>query len=231
MTNSKKALVLCSGGLDSSTLLAKAVKDFGSENVYALSISYGQKHSRETESAIAVTHHYQVPLRTLDLATIFTDSNCSLLAHSTEDIPQDSYAEQMEANENGMVSTYVPFRNGLFLSAAASMAEALGCSVILYGAHHDDWAGNAYPDCSKEFVDSMAHAIQLGSGGNMTLEAPFVTWSKSDIVRLGLELGVPYELTWSCYEGGETPCGTCATCIDRTQAFEKNNAVDPLIAH
>lgn len=229
MTNPTKALVLCSGGLDSTTLLAKAVRDYGAENVCALSISYGQKHSRETQSAQAVTDYYQVPLRTLNLAAIFADSNCSLLAHSTEDIPQESYAEQQEASENGMVSTYVPFRNGLFLSTAASMAESLGCSVILYGAHHDDWAGNAYPDCSKEFVDSMAHAINLGSGGNMTLEAPFVMWSKADIVRLGLELEVPYELTWSCYEGGETPCGTCATCIDRTQAFEQNGTTDPLL--
>lgn len=230
MTKPKKALVLCSGGLDSTTLLAKAVKDYGSDNVVALSVSYGQKHSRETQSAIAVADYYNVTLRTLNLAAIFADSNCSLLAHSTESIPQESYAEQQQTSENGMVSTYVPFRNGLFLSSAASMAESLGCNVILYGAHHDDWAGNAYPDCSKEFVDSMAYAINLGSGGNMTLEAPFVMWSKSDIVALGLELGVPYELTWSCYEGGDKPCRTCATCIDRIQAFEKNNAVDPLIA-
>ena len=100
------------------------------------------------------------------------------------------------------MSTYVPFRNGLFLSSAASMALSLGCSVVYYGAHHDDWAGNAYPDCSLEFVEAMNRAIVEGTGGELRLEAPFVTWSKADIVREGLALGVPYELTWSCYEGG-----------------------------
>jgi 7-cyano-7-deazaguanine synthase len=109
------------------------------------------------------------------------------------------------------------------------MALSLGCSAVYYGAHHDDWAGSAYPDCSPEFVEAMARAVELGTGGELRLEAPFVTWSKADIVRLGLQLGVPYGLTWSCYEGGDRPCGTCATCIDRAHAFAENDAIDPLL--
>lgn len=124
------------------------------------------------------------------------------------------------------MSTYVPFRNGLFLSSAASMALSLGCSTVYYGAHHDDWAGNAYPDCSLEFVEAMNRAIVEGTGGELCLEAPFVTWAKADIVREGLALGVPYELTWSCYEGGEAPCGRCATCLDRAAAFAANGVED-----
>jgi 7-cyano-7-deazaguanine synthase len=127
------------------------------------------------------------------------------------------------------VSTYVPFRNGLFLSAAASMALSLGCQVLMYGAHHDDWAGDAYPDCSEAFVGSMAAAIAEGTGGELALEAPFVTWSKADIVREGLALNVPFELTWSCYQGGERPCGACATCLDRQRAFALNGTTDPLL--
>ncbi|WP_165056106.1 MULTISPECIES: 7-cyano-7-deazaguanine synthase QueC [unclassified Adlercreutzia] len=225
----RRALVLCSGGVDSTTLLARAVRDFGVGNVVALSITYGQRHVREMDSARAVARHYGVDARTLDLGAIFADSNCSLLAHSTEGVPQASYAEQLACANGPLVSTYVPFRNGLFLSSAASIALSLGCAVLLYGAHHDDWAGDAYPDCSPAFVDAMRRAVEEGTGGELTLEAPYVAWSKADIVREGLALGVPYELTWSCYEGGVTPCGTCGTCIDRARAFAANNVPDPLI--
>ena len=224
-----KALVLASGGLDSTTLLAQVVGEYGAEDVYALSISYGQKHARELQAARAVAAFYGVPLKHLDLATIFAESDSSLLDHSDRDIPRSSYADQCEQSESPLISTYVPFRNGLFLSAAASMALSLGCSAVYYGAHHDDWAGSAYPDCSPEFVQAMADAIAQGTGGELRMEAPFVAWSKADIVRLGLELGVPYGITWSCYEGGDAPCGACATCVDRARAFEANGAIDPLL--
>lgn len=223
-------MVLCSGGVDSTTLLALAVKKYGAENVFALSISYGQKHEREIQSAKQVAAYYNVKQRFLNLSAIFVESNCSLLEHSSQDIPEGSYANQLGESEKSLVSTYVPFRNGLFLSSAASMALSLDCSVLYYGAHHDDWAGEAYPDCSPEFVESMRRAIELGTGKELTLEAPFVNWNKSEIVSLGLSLDVPYELTWSCYEGGETPCGKCGTCIDRKNAFETNGVTDPLIS-
>ncbi|CCY06026.1 7-cyano-7-deazaguanine synthase [Eggerthella sp. CAG:1427] len=224
-----RALVLCSGGVDSTTLLAMAVDRYGSENVVALSISYGQRHEKELKAARDVARYYHVEQRFLDLAAIFADSSCSLLAHSEKDIPRESYAEQLEQADTKLVSTYVPFRNGLFLSSAASMALSLECSVLYYGAHHDDWAGNAYPDCSREFVAAMNNAIREGTGGELHMEAPFVEWSKADIVKKGLELNVPYELTWSCYEGGDKPCGVCATCIDRKRAFELNGSIDPLL--
>lgn len=230
MAEKAKALVLCSGGVDSTTLLAMAVRDYGADSVYALSIFYGQRHEREIASARAVASHYGVEQRFLDLGAIFADSDCSLLAHSTAAIPEESYADQLTHTGGKPVNTYVPFRNGLFLSSAASMALSLGCSAVYYGAHHDDWAGNAYPDCSPEFVAAMARAIDEGTDGELALKAPFVHDSKADIVARGLELGVPYELTWSCYEGGERPCGVCATCIDRTRAFELNGVVDPLLA-
>lgn len=221
--------MLCSGGVDSTTLLAMAVEKYGAQNVFALSISYGQRHNKEIESAKAVATHYGVEQRFLDLSAIFADSNCSLLAHSTDEVPEESYADQLQKTDGSPVSTYVPFRNGLFLSSAASMALSLECEVLYYGAHHDDWAGNAYPDCSKEFVEAMNCAIVEGTGGELHMEAPFVEWSKADIVREGLKLNVPYELTWSCYEGGEKPCGVCGTCIDRQRAFEANGTTDPLL--
>lgn len=225
----KKALVLCSGGVDSTTLLALAVQTYGAHQVYALSIAYGQRHAKELKAARKIAEYYGVEQRFLDVGSIFAESNCSLLAHSTQDVPQHSYAEQLAHTEGNPVSTYVPFRNGLFLSAAASMALSLECSVLYYGAHHDDWAGNAYPDCSLEFVHTMDAAIQCGTDGLLRVEAPFVELSKADIVKQGLALQVPYEFTWSCYEGKEEPCGVCGTCIDRARAFEANGVVDPLL--
>lgn len=229
MSTEDKALVLCSGGVDSTTLLAMAVEKYGTKNTYALSISYGQRHEKEIDAARRVAQVYGVEQRFLDLASIFAESDCSLLSHSSQEVPQSSYADQLEGSSGGTVSTYVPFRNGLFLSSAASMALSLGCSVLYYGAHHDDWAGNAYPDCSREFVEAMNRAIVEGTGGQLRMEAPFVEWSKADIVKRGLALQVPYELTWSCYEGGDDPCGVCATCLDRIRAFELNGVQDPLM--
>lgn len=225
-----KALVLSSGGVDSTTALGLAVSRYGAENVIALSVSYGQKHDKEIQAAIAVAQYYGVEQLFLDLTKIFQYSNCSLLKQSTEDIPEESYAQQIEVTGGTKpVSTYVPFRNGLFLSSAASIALSRECEVIFYGAHADDSAGCAYPDCSPQFNNAMNTAIWEGSGGQLRIEAPFVAMNKADVVRLGLELGVPYHLTWSCYEGGETPCGRCGTCIDRAAAFRANGIDDPAL--
>ena len=221
-----KALVLLSGGVDSSTCLALAKEKYG--GVVALALYYGQKHSKELAAAEAVAAHYKAPLLKLDLTPVFAFSNCSLLKQSAEEIPLKSYAEQLKTQHGEPVTTYVPFRNGVFLSVAASIALAQGCSVIYYGAHADDAAGSAYPDCSDDFNNKMNEGIYLGSGRKVQLVAPFVKMTKKDIVALGLALGVPYELTWSCYCGGEKPCGKCGTCIDRKAAFAANGAADPL---
>ena len=197
-----KALVLSSGGVDSTTALALAVSRYGKDNVIALSVSYGQKHDKEIQAAKAVSAFYGVEQLFLDLSKIFQYSNCSLLQQSTEEIPEESYAMQIEKTEGEKpVSTYVPFRNGLFLSSAASIALSKDCSVILYGAHADDSAGFAYPDCSPVFNDAMNQAIFEGSGHQLKVEAPFVNMTKAEVVKMGLELNAPYELTWSCYEG------------------------------
>ena len=223
-----KALVLFSGGLDSTTALALAVKRYGAENTVALSVFYGQKHDREIRAAEELAGYYGVRRRTLDLAAAFEGSDCTLLTGSAGEIPQESYADQLGRTDGRPVSTYVPFRNGLFLSAAASAAIAEGCGVIFYGAHRDDAAGNAYPDCSEDFNRAISEAVYIGSGGQVRIEAPFVGLNKADIVRIGTELGVPFEKTWSCYEGGEKPCGRCGTCRDRIAAFESCGLKDPL---
>lgn len=222
-----KALVLFSGGIDSTTCLGLAISKYGKENVIALSITYGQKHIKEIEAAEAIVKYYGIEKIDLDLSLIFRFSDCSLLKGSDEDIPHESYAEQLEKTNGSPVSTYVPFRNGLFISSAAAIALSRKCSVIYYGAHSDDAAGNAYPDCSSVFNNAMNTAVHEGSGKQLKIEAPFVNMTKADVVKIGLELKVPYELTWSCYEGGDKPCGKCGTCIDRANAFKSNGIEDP----
>ena len=223
-----KALVLVSGGLDSTTCLALAVKEYGHENVVGLSIFYGQRHDKEIKAADAVCEYYKVEHITLDLSTMFQFSDCTLLQHSDGEIPEESYEKQLAKTDGKPVSTYVPFRNGLFLSSAAAIALSKGCSKIYYGAHADDAAGNAYPDCSSDFNNAMNTAIYEGSGKQLSIEAPFIDKNKAGVVKVGMELGVPYELTWSCYEGHDKACGKCGTCIDRIAAFELNGIKDPI---
>ena len=227
-----KAIVLSSGGLDSTTCLALAVKKWGSENVSAVSIFYGQRHAEELKSARAVAKFYNVAHYELNAAEIFSYSHSALLDTSTESLEKGSYAAQIQKNNSPRVSTYVPFRNGLFISMAASFADGLyeNDSVEIYiGVHSDDAAGNAYADCSAEFISAMGAAVKIGTYGKIQLVAPFAGKKKSDIVKIGLELGAPYELTWSCYERGDIPCGKCATCIDRARAFELNGIDDPAL--
>ena len=220
-----KILVLFSGGLDSTTCLAKACAKVGKENVKALSLYYGQKHEKEMQCAEKLAEYYGVERMVFDVKKIFEESKCTLIQGNGE-IPEGTYEEQLK--EASTVSTYVPFRNGLFISVATCIALAEGFDVIWYGAHKDDAAGNAYPDCSQEFNKAMGEAIYLGSGCFTRLEAPFIDLNKADVVKEGLALNVPYELTWSCYKGGDKPCGKCGTCIDRIEAFRKNGKEDPL---
>lgn len=230
----KRALVLNSGGVDSTTCVSIAIDELGKENVTTVSVYYGQKHSKELECAEKVAEYYGVNHRVIDLSKtgIMDGSNCPLLQGSSEEIPEQSYAEQIAQNGEGMVSTYVPFRNGLMLAAVAALAMAIypDDEVDIYlGAHADDAAGNAYADCSAEFTGFMGAAINVGTYEKVKLRAPLVALNKAGVVKWGLKLGTPYELTWSCYNGGDEPCGKCGTCIDRAEAFRLNGVKDPAL--
>ncbi len=227
-----KILVLCSGGLDSTVLLHKAASEESHDNIVALNMFYGQKHAKEAECALWQTEWLGVPLINADLSDVFKfNKDCSaLLAGSKMDIIHKSYAEQLaDLGGSGTVTAYVPYRNGLFLSYATAVALQMGCDKIYYGAHADDAAGRAYPDCTEEFIVAQAEAIYTGTAGKVTMEAPWWMKNKAAIVAYGLELGMSheeFEHTWSCYEGKEEPCGTCGTCIDRKAAFEANGITD-----
>ena len=228
------AVVLSSGGLDSSTLVGMVVNLYGANNVKTISAYYGQKHITELSCARKIAKYYGVEHIKVDLSETFKYSNCSLLMNSTKEIKHQSYAEQIENSNEGIVNTYVPFRNGLLLSTVASIVMSLiedeqhTTATIYLGAHADDAAGEAYADCSPQFVEAMNEAIKIGTYNKVSVKAPFINMTKKDIVYLGLTLKVPYELTHSCYEGERPCCGTCGTCIDRINAFKANGAVDPV---
>lgn len=229
MEGYNKILVLLSGGIDSATCLGMAVAEVGSDNVVALTSLYGQKHSKEFECAKKLAEFYKVPLYKINLSEVLEYSDCSLLIKNDKEIIHEPYDEQTKRRNGKPVETYVPFRNGLFLSAAAAIAYSLNIDTIWYGAHADDAAGAAYPDCSVDFVNKMNSAIMEGTANMVRIDAPFMRQNKAGVVKKGLELHVPYEYTWSCYEGGDRPCGKCGTCIDRANAFKKNGVKDPAI--
>ncbi len=225
-----KLAVLLSGGIDSTTCLAMAVKEAGAENVIALNMHYGQKHEKECLCASKIAAYYKVKYYEHDISSVFKYSNCSLLANSDHEIKHESYAKQLEElGGQGTVETYVPFRNGVMLSIASAISLSLGAEVVYYGAHADDRAGRAYPDCTVEFFNSMNEAVRQGTGGTCILKAPLLYMNKAEVVKTGLGLNAPYKYTWSCYEGDEKPCGTCGTCIDRANAFKANGIKDPAL--
>lgn len=227
-----KALVLNSGGVDSTTCVALAIQKYGSENVITASLYYGQKHDKELECARKIAEYYKVKHIEEDISNVmkYAKDVCTLVKGGNE-IEHKSYVEQIQENGEGRVATYVPFRNGLFLSIATAYADSLFPEEeveIYYGAHADDAAGQAYADCSPEFAKAMDEAINIGTYGKIHINRPLINMNKAEVVKTGLNLNVPYELTWSCYEGGDKACGTCGTCIDRLNAFKLNGVEDPI---
>lgn len=229
-----KALVLSSGGIDSTTCISIAVEQYGAPNVITASLYYGQKHDKELQCAKKIADYYNVRHIEEDISAVmkYAGDVCSLIKDSKEEIVDMSYADQMSTFGEGRVGTYVPFRNGLLLSIAAAYADSLFPKQqveIFYGAHADDAAGQAYADCSPEFADAMNNAIKIGTYGNITINRPLIHMNKAQVVAAGLKLKTPYELTWSCYHGGDRPCGKCGTCIDRAEAFRLNGISDPAL--
>ncbi|MFT8949857.1 MAG: 7-cyano-7-deazaguanine synthase QueC [Liquorilactobacillus hordei] len=221
-------VVLLSGGMDSAVCLALAIRKYGKENIIALAFSYGQKHSREIQNAQNVANYFDVKIVVANIdAQIFQGSSSTLL-QGNGPIEHRSYGEIIKESGEGTVDTYVPFRNGLMLSQAAALAYSQELAEVSYGAHSDDAAGSAYPDCSPLFFESMAKAISAGTGGKVTLVAPLIRNNKAGVVKMGTKLSVPFELTRSCYETDSVSCGQCGTCRDRIEAFKKNGLKDPI---
>lgn len=219
-----KIIVLNSGGIDSTTCLGMMLEKYNKEDISTITIYYGQTLKKEIECARKIAEYYGVKHYEFDIENIFKYSNCTLLDHSNKKIEESSYEEQYDGNKN--ISSYVPFRNGVILTVATAIAQSLYENEevkIILGNHKDDFS---YSDCSIDFTNKMNEAIKAGTNNLVSFEAPVVKLTKEDIVKKGLELEVPYELTWSCYKGKDKACGKCASCICRLDAFKKNNTKD-----
>ena len=222
-----KAVVLLSGGLDSTTVLAIAKAE--GHDVYALSFAYGQRHSWELECARVVARAGGANEHRIASIDLRAFGGSALTADI--DVPKGRTPEEMSS---GIPITYVPARNTIFLSYALAWAEVLGSSDIFIGVNALDYSG--YPDCRPEFIaafERMANlATKAGVEGRqaLTIHAPLISLTKAEIIRKGLELGVDYSLTSSCYDPSPTgqPCGGCDSCVLRQKGFRENGLVDPL---
>ncbi len=217
-----KAVSLLSGGLDSSTMLAYVISK--GYDVTALSFDYGQRHRRELISAKKIAEHYKVDHRImkLDLRTIGGSALTSDI--EVPDVNIDSIGKEIPV-------TYVPARNTILLSIALGLSETIGANKIFIGANYIDYSG--YPDCRPEYFDSINETFRLGTkagveGNPIKVEAPFLRYTKADIVKVAHELNVPLEMTWSCYNGGEKACGRCDSCKLRLKGFMEAGLEDPL---
>lgn len=210
----KKAVVLLSGGLDSATTLFVARKQ-GFETA-ALIFDYGQRHRKEIQQAKKLAAYVRIPFHIVKISLPWGGS---ALIDKNIDLPKNRAIMPQE-----IPVTYVPARNIIFLSFAASFAETVGAEAIFIGANAIDYSG--YPDCRPEFYQAFARVMKQGlktgtEGKSIKIHTPLIRKTKAQIIRLGTKLGVPYELTWSCYAGGKKPCGVCDSCLIRAKGFEK----------
>ena len=220
-----RAVVLLSGGLDSSTALA--IADEKGYEIVALTFDYGQKHVREVDSARKVAKYYHVKehlVLPLQLGRVLKSS----LTQRSMRVPKGRPRSKISS---GIPSTYVPGRNMVFLAIGASIAESLGADRLVIAANSIDFSG--YPDCTPEFVESFQRVLDVGTkagkeGRRIRIEAPLLRMSKAEIVREAVRLKVPLELTWSCYSGGSKACGRCDSCILRLEGFAKAGSEDPI---
>lgn len=219
MTKIKKAVIIASGGMDSTTLLYDILSQ--GCDAYALSVNYGQRHAKELEFIGKTCKKLKVSHKVVDLSTAGKELlGGNALTSKDIAVPEGDYKEE------NMKRTVVPNRNMILLSLAVGYAISIGAKKVFYGAHAGDHA--IYPDCRKEFVEAMRRAVLLADWEPVELEAPYLDLSKADIVIKGKELGVDYSLTWSCYKGGKKACGKCGTCRERLEAFQKAGMTDPV---
>lgn len=214
---SREAVLVYSGGIDSTTLLYFLRQE--GYQVRALGIDYGQRHRKELDSARRICQALGVEFRLADLSSLQPLLAGSSLTSEEVPVPEGYYTDQ------SMQITVVPNRNMLLLSVAIAWAISSGVRTVAYAAHAGDHA--IYPDCRPEFVDALSQAAALCHYEPVEILRPFIHKTKEEIVRLGARLGVPFEETWSCYKGGRLHCGRCGTCTERAEAFLLAGVADP----
>jgi 7-cyano-7-deazaguanine synthase len=213
------AIVLLSGGMDSTVCASIASQNY---RLAFLHFQYGQKaQKKELECFYKLIEFFKPEKFQIVYLTFFKDFGGSSLISEELEIP--------EKQEKGIPSTYVPFRNGIFLSIATAWAEVIGAKKIFIGVNEVDFSG--YPDCRKIFIEKFNQAINVGTKPEtqIEIETPIINLTKKEIVELGIKLNTPFHLTWSCYRGGEKACGKCDSCNLRLKAFKEAGIKDPIL--
>lgn len=214
---SKTVVVIYSGGMDSFTLLHRALAE--GYRVHALSFDYGQRHVRELEAASAVCTELGLPHKVLDIRSLQAVMAGSALTGGSE-VPEGHYEEE------SMKSTVVPNRNMILLSLATGYAVTVSADAVWFGAHGGDHA--IYPDCRPEFVEKMDAVCRVANYEPVAVEAPYIRADKAEILAEGLAMGLDYSQTWTCYNGRHKACGVCGSCVERLEAFASQGIADPL---
>ena len=214
---SAKVVVIYSGGMDSYTVLNKAIQE--GYDVHAVSFNYGQRHSKELEYASRVCKKHKIEHKVVDISTVNQLLSGSSLTDNI-DVPEGHYEEA------SMKSTVVPNRNMMMLSMAVAYAVSIEAEAVYFGAHSGDHA--IYPDCRTEFVEAMNAVCKIANYQVVEVRAPYLASSKIDILTDGLKLGLDYADTWTCYNGRERACGRCGACQERLEAFANKGVQDPL---
>lgn len=212
-----KVVVVVSGGMDSATLLYHILAE--GHETRAISVDYGQRHVKELDYARQLCEGVNVPHQVADLSAINPIFGNNSLSGRDMEVPEGHYAEE------SMKQTVVPNRNMLLLSVAIASAAANKFNAVAYGAHSGDHA--IYPDCRPEFAEAMDQAARLCDWNPIELWRPFVHLDKGQIAKRGVDLGVPFEKTWTCYKGLDLHCGKCGACVERKEAFNGNGLLDP----
>jgi 7-cyano-7-deazaguanine synthase len=212
--DNKKCVVVLSGGPDSAVVAYWAKKQ--GYQIYPITFKYGQIAQKETECAQKIAEKLGATTKIIDLSAL-KEIFSGVTSLCNTDIPLTSEFSP---------PIIVPFRNAIFLSAAVAYAVSVGAETIFYGAHGSDEP--FYPDCRREFYEAFEKAAQLGTDQEITIQAPFSGMQKSDLIKIGTELGVPFELTWSCYLNGAKHCGKCESCVNRKKAFKEAGVSDPI---
>jgi 7-cyano-7-deazaguanine synthase len=212
-------LALLSGGMDSTALVAHLLQS--GHNVEAISVNYGQRHDKELQRAAAIADHFGIWHKVIDLSILANDLTSALTSHDEIQVPDGHYTKET------MRATVVPNRNAIMLMVAAGIAASRMHDLVATAVHAGDHF--IYPDCRPEFIASASETSRLGTAtfGDVEIIAPFVMVDKAEIVRLGSAANAPFELSWSCYKGGDIHCGRCGTCVERAEAFYLAGVEDP----
>ncbi|MCK9330026.1 MAG: 7-cyano-7-deazaguanine synthase QueC [Candidatus Cloacimonetes bacterium] len=222
----KKAIVLVSGGLDS--LITVAIAKQENDEIYFLHINYGQRtEQKELDSFREIVNYYKpIDAKIVNIDYI-KDFGGNSLTDIKVDVPINNHIQDLD-NSHQVPNTYVPFRNGNMIGIATAWAEVINASKIYIGAVEVD--GSGYPDCKKSFFEDLEQAINSGTKDNFNIQicTPIIDMSKSQALQIGQKLGVPFELSWSCYQNNDLACGKCDSCYLRIKAFKEARLVDPI---